>query len=133
MEDSPTDVGLIRETLESCSFPTHLTVVEDGARALWLLNGSLEPDLIILDLSIPRISGLELLTRHESKDIPIVVFSSSQNPEHKAQAMELGAQEYVYKPIELVEFTQAVCGIVEKWGVVRCNRAYLPLLRWSLL
>lgn len=118
VEDSQGDVLLIRESLRSCRVPVHVTVAEDGAKALWLLSGGLlEPDLVILDLNIPRISGLDLLVQYEQKDIPVVVFSSSENPDHRRQALELGASEYVHKPIDLAEFTVAVCEIVEKWGL----------------
>ena len=117
VEDSPTDVLLIRESLISCSVSTHVTLAYDGAKALSFLNGGYRADLIILDLNIPKISGLELMARYKSRETPIVVFSSSQNPNHKKQALELGASDYVYKPIDLAAFTVAVCNIVEKWGL----------------
>ena len=123
VEDSPTDIFLVRESLLSCSVPVHVTTAYDGAKALSFLNGGYRPDVVILDLNIPKISGLELLARYEPREIPIVIFSSSHNPEHRKQALELGANEYVQKPIGLDEFTRAVCGIVEKWGMRDGNGA----------
>jgi chemotaxis family two-component system response regulator Rcp1 len=126
VEDSHADVLLIRESLRSCSVPVDVTVAEDGARALWLLSGGLEPDLVILDLNIPRISGLELLMQYEQKDIPVVVFSSSENPDHRKQALELGARDYVHKPIDLEPFKRAVCDMVEKWSLRNGNGVTAP-------
>jgi len=116
VEDSHHDIFLVRQSLMSCAVPVHVTVAYDGAKALSFLNGGFHPDLIILDLSIPKISGLELLAQYDSKEIPVVVFSSSHNPEHEKKALELGAREYVHKPIDLEAFKVAVCDMVEKWG-----------------
>jgi CheY-like chemotaxis protein len=121
VEDSPADVLLIRESLMSCSVPVHVTVAYDGAKALSFLNGGFRPDLVILDLNIPKISGLELLEQYHEREIPIVVFSSSQNPQHKKAALERGAREYVHKPIDLEAFKVAVCDMVEKWGMRNGN------------
>jgi DNA-binding response OmpR family regulator len=81
-----------------------------------VLNGGFRPDLVILDLNIPKISGLELLAKDEWSEIPVVVFSSSQNPEHIEKALDLGARDFVHKPLDLEAFKVAVCDIVEKWG-----------------
>jgi DNA-binding response OmpR family regulator len=72
------------------------------------------PDLVILDLNIPKISGLSIL-EHEP-DVPVVVFTSSTNPEDRRCAFELGAKEYVQKPTDLGEFVRQVAQIVRNWG-----------------
>ena len=68
------------------------------------------PSLIILDLNMPRISGFTFLQRYEPRDIPIVVFSVSPVSTDKEFTLELGASDYVQKPIDLEAFADAVCG-----------------------
>jgi DNA-binding response OmpR family regulator len=80
-----------------------------------LATADFKPSLIILDLNMPRISGFTFLRRYQPKEIPVVVFSVSSLEEDKQYALELGASEYVQKPIELQAFTDVVCQIVVNW------------------
>ena len=74
-----------------------------------------KPSLIILDLNMPRLGGFTFLQRYQPKDIPVVVFSVSALEVDKQYALELGANEYVEKPVELDAFNEVVCHIVENW------------------
>ena len=62
--------------------------------------------------------GMELLTRDELKNVPVVVFSSSANPADAREALTLGAREFVQKPMDLDAFTEALWGIIWKWTMV---------------
>ena len=117
MEDNAGDAVLIRQILADASVPVNLHIVRDGEQALTLLSDAdFEPSLIILDLNIPRITGLALLERWKSQKTPVVVFSSSLNEAERARVMELGAREFIQKPAEIDAFGAVVCGIVERYA-----------------
>jgi CheY-like chemotaxis protein len=83
-----------------------------------LTNPHVHLDLIILDLNIPKITGIALLERWQIGTVPVVVFSSSTNPTEKERCLALGAREFVSKPMDLDEFGETtVSRIVEKWAM----------------
>jgi len=115
VEDNAGDAVLIRRVLSECPVPVNLHIARDGEQALLMVEASgFKPDLIVLDLNIPRIPGMSLLERWSQTDLPVVVFSSSLN--ERDRALELGAREFIHKPTDLEEFTDAVCQIVQKWA-----------------
>jgi two-component system response regulator len=74
-----------------------------------------KPDLVILDLNIPTVSGLSFLECSQP-DVPVVVFTSSTDPQDRRCSFELGAKEFVQKPTDLGEFVRQVSQIVRHWG-----------------
>jgi CheY-like chemotaxis protein len=74
-----------------------------------------KPDLIVLDLNLPILSGHVVLERNERKDIPVVVFTVSWNDVDLDRAFALGACEYIQKPMDLTGYKEAIEGMVEKW------------------
>jgi len=124
VEDNAGDAVLIRQILADASVPVNLHIVRDGEQALTMLSDAdFQPALIILDLNIPRISGSVLLERWKAQKIPVVVFSSSLNDAERARVMELGAREFVQKPTDVEAFSEAVCGIIERWAGNRNENA----------
>ena|ERR1700730_7727174 len=124
VEDNAGDAVLTRQTLAECHLPVRLHIARDGEQALMLLaDPDFNPDLIILDLNIPRVSGLSVLQRYERKDIPLVIFSSSWNEIEIERALALGAREFIQKPMDIQSFAAAVCGMVEKWARKDCQSA----------
>jgi DNA-binding response OmpR family regulator len=116
VEDSAGDAVLIRQALYESRLPVRLHIARDGEQALFMLTDPpIQPDLIILDLNIPKITGTALLERWSVGSIPVVVLSSTTNPAEKARSLALGAREFVSKPTDLDEFTHTVRMIVEKW------------------
>jgi CheY-like chemotaxis protein len=116
VEDNPADVLLIRVALSQVSSPPELLVAHDGEQALAMLNSAdFQPQLIILDLNMPRVDGHTVLQQYRQKNIPIVIFSSTQNKAEVQRALSLGAREYVQKPIGYEPYADAVRGIVERW------------------
>jgi DNA-binding response OmpR family regulator len=109
VEDNPADSVLVRKALEEHGFSGELTVVDDGETAIRLIQ-SLDdcPDLVIIDLSLPRKSGREVLEtmRHYEKcrHVPVVILSSSDALQDKADAARLGASRYIRKPSRLEDF-----------------------------
>ena len=113
VEDSPADVFLVREALREGELDCELQVVDDGEQAIQFLErvdagGETPPDLLLLDLNVPRIGGEQVLKRlRESQpcaEIAVVVITSSDSPRDRQKATELGAAEYFRKPANLDEF-----------------------------
>ena len=115
VEDNPSDVLLIREALRRCPVPADVVIAYDGHQALAAL-GKFRPDLIVLDLNLPRLSGFDVLKafRNES-NIPIAVFTGSDNPADRTAALELGAREYLIKPNSFEGYMSAICDILQRW------------------
>lgn len=118
VEDNVGDAVLIRQVFADCPNPIDLHLARDGEQALLLLtNPYFQPDLILLDLNIPRITGLSLLERWKTSDTPVVVFSSSLNEAEKQRALSLGAREFVSKPTDIQKFVEVVQEIIQKWAI----------------
>ena len=118
IEDCAGDVLLMKQALAEGGVSIKFNVARDGEQALSILSDpDFKPDLIILDLSVPRVTGLGFLERYRQRDMPIVVFSSSRNSVETQRALELGASECFEKPSDLDEFRKVVCGIFVKWVV----------------
>jgi CheY-like chemotaxis protein len=116
VEDNPADVLLVRVALSQFPLPLKLLVAKDGEQALKMLSSSdLQPQLIILDLNMPRVDGQTVLQQYQQNKIPIVIFSSTQNKAEVQKALALGAREYVQKPIGFEPYADAVRGIVTRW------------------
>ena len=116
IEDCAGDVLLTQQAMAELQVSVKITVARDGEQALIMLSDQdFKPDLIILDLNIPRISGLGFLERYKQRDAPIVVFSSSQNAVEIQRALDLGAHEYVEKPSNLEAFNAVIRGMIRKW------------------
>ena len=125
VDDSPADVDLTREAFQEARVLNHLVTVDNGADALRLLfreepyPHAARPDLILLDLNMPRLSGLELLKVIKSvetlKSIPVVVLTSSQAEKDIAQSYQLHANAYVVKPVDFETFMQVIKAIEGFW------------------
>ena len=114
VEDNPTDAYLIQEALKRSKHSIHLSMVYNGAKALAYLQqegpyiGAPEPDLVLLDLNLPKITGWEVLGNmkqdHRMTRIPVLVVTASENEKDKWRAHALGADEYLVKPMNMFEF-----------------------------
>jgi CheY-like chemotaxis protein len=117
IEDNLGDVVLIHDAVNRLTVPVNIHLALDGHQALLMLsNPHFQPDLIVLDLNIPKISGTALLELWKGYRTPVVVLSSSTNPAERKHCFAAGASEFVTKPVELEEFQQAVGRIIEQWG-----------------
>jgi chemotaxis family two-component system response regulator Rcp1 len=114
-EDNDGDVFLVRRALEKRGLPHELVLAHNGEEALvWLdhhsgeKNGSARPDLILLDLNLPRVDGGQLLSHIRKSDsfcrTPVIVLTSSDSPKDRQMALELGANLYFRKPTDLASF-----------------------------
>lgn len=121
VEDNRGDVRLAREALRESHLASRLNVAADGMQAMAFLRREGEfaaaprPDLILLDLKLPKKSGLEILEEIQAdaalRDIPVVVLSSSAAPEDIQSAYRLQARGYITKPADLDQFISIVRSI----------------------
>jgi DNA-binding response OmpR family regulator len=117
VEDSASDIFIVKETLRELPFPVNVRVAVDGHQALKMFaDDNFRPDLVILDLNLPKVHGFDVLKRCNIPEMRIVVFSSSSNPDDLRRSFELGAREFVHKPHGLDEFRQQVKQIVRNWA-----------------
>ena len=115
IEDNAGDILLIRQVLEALPIPIRLHVARDGDQALFMLaEGLFEPELILLDLNLPKVSGSWFLARSKPQ-VPVVVFSSSSNTADIKKALELGAKAFVQKPTDIEEYAGQVSQIINDW------------------
>jgi two-component system response regulator len=132
VEDNPDDVALTLRALKSHNITNDVLVAQDGVQALDYLFGSggkpaLEdlPAVVLLDLKLPKVSGLEVLERIRSDErthlLPVVILTSSDEEQDLITGYKLGANSYVRKPVDFVEFTQAAKQLGLYWLLM--NRA----------
>jgi DNA-binding response OmpR family regulator len=115
IEDDAGDTVLINEIIGELSIPVNLHLARDGEQALQMLSDHLfEPDLVILDLNLPKVSGHDVLERHPFRTVPVVVFTGSTSEADIQRSLNLGAQQYFRKPLDLDAYKEIVRGIVEK-------------------
>jgi two-component system, chemotaxis family, response regulator Rcp1 len=128
VEDSPTDVLITREALESAKVINNLQVAEDGVEALAILRrqgryaNSARPDMILLDLNLPRKDGREVLQEvkndEQLKMIPVVVLTTSKAEEDVMKAYGQHANCYITKPVDFSEFAAVIKSIERFWFAV---------------
>jgi DNA-binding response OmpR family regulator len=119
LEDNQADVFLFREALQTAPISAKLTAVLDAERGVELLHqDDFQPDLIVVDLNLAFMSGHDFLKECCSivEGPPCIVFSSSLNEKDREMALEMGARDYVVKPVELRDYVSMVHGIIERWG-----------------
>ena len=121
VEDNPDDVELTLRALKNQNISNHIEVVRDGAEALDFIfctgqyeHRSMEntPKVILLDLKLPRVDGLEVLEKIKSdprtKAIPVVVLTSSREERDIVESYKLGSNSYITKPVDFEQFSESV-------------------------
>jgi CheY-like chemotaxis protein len=125
VEDNPGDVRLAQEAFAEAGTPVHISAVPDGIEALAFLRqqgdyaGAPVPDLILLDLNMPRMDGRQTLAEikldPELRVIPVLVLTTSQAESDIAQCYDLHANCYIAKPVDLDQFLDIVQSIERFW------------------
>jgi len=125
VEDSPTDVLLAKEAFQMAKINNNLHVVPDGVEALAFLKqeggyaDNLRPDLILLDLNLPRKDGREVLaeikTNASLRRIPVVVLTTSKATQDILKMYDLNANCYITKPVDFTQFAKVVMSIEHFW------------------
>lgn len=132
VEDNPGDARLAAEAFKEGTVPTRLHVVQDGIEAMSFLRrqGPYEqaprPDLVLLDLNLPRKDGREVLAEIKEdghlRRIPVIVLTTSQAESDVTRSYELHANCYIVKPVDFDRFIDVVKGIEDFW----CSLVKLP-------
>jgi CheY-like chemotaxis protein len=125
IEDNPGDVLLTKEAFKECGEDYNIISVKDGVEAIKYLNNedcykdSVLPDLILLDLNLPRKDGREVLEEIKNddllKNIPVIVLSTSKNESDILKCYELKVNCYISKPVELESFIEIIKSIEKYW------------------
>lgn len=131
VEDNPSDINLTKRAFEKGHITNNLVVAEDGQEALDYIFGkgiyanrdiSQLPTLILLDLKLPKIGGLEVLKRIRAAEIikrlPVVILTSSKEDEDMAASYDLGVNSYIRKPIDFNQFVEAIKYLGLYWLVI---------------
>jgi chemotaxis family two-component system response regulator Rcp1 len=128
VEDNPGDVRLTREALKEGKVINTLHVVEDGIEALAFLRHegqyvkSVHPDIILLDLNLPRMDGRELLAKIKSdpklRRIPVAILTTSKADEDIIKSYDLHANCYIVKPVDMERFIAVVKSIEDFWFTI---------------
>ena len=132
VEDNPDDVALTLRALKSHNITNDVVVAQDGVQALDCLFGTegrpgldALPAVVLLDLKLPKVNGMEVLQRIRSDErtqlLPVVILTSSDEERDVIEGYSLGANSYVRKPVDFVEFTTAAQQLGLYWLLM--NRA----------
>jgi CheY-like chemotaxis protein len=137
VEDNPSDVELALHALKRHHLANHIEVVRDGAEALDFIfctgayaqrNAQDNPRVILLDLKLPKVDGLEVLQRVKSdartRMIPVVILTSSREERDIVESYQLGVNSYIVKPVDFEQFTEAVRQLGLYWLLL--NNPYTP-------
>jgi CheY-like chemotaxis protein len=129
-EDNPNDVELTLTALRSLSLANEIVVVNDGAEVLDFLHcrkafasrAPLPPAVLLLDLKMPRVDGLETLRQIRStpefRTLPVVILTSSREENDLVKGYSLGANSYVVKPVDFDQFISAVSQLGVFWALI---------------
>lgn len=129
-EDNPNDVELTLTALHSLNLANEIVVVNDGAQALDFIfrrndfshRPAVRPAVILLDLKMPRVDGLEALqqirSHPETRLLPIVILTSSREENDLVKGYQLGANAYVVKPVDFDQFISAVSQLGVFWALI---------------
>ncbi len=129
VEDNPSDVELTKRALERSHVANELVVAEDGQEALDRLFGPAEatercelPALILLDLKLPKVHGLDVLRRiradERTRRLPVVILTTSTEDRDVAAGYDLGTNSYVRKPVDFTQFADAIRQLGLYWLVI---------------
>jgi two-component system response regulator len=123
VEDNPNDAELTQRAFRKNEAGVRLAIVRDGVEALeYLFGGKPQPKVVLLDLKLPKIDGIEVLRRiradERTRTIPVVVLTSSQEERDIVECYKLGANSYVVKPVEFERFYRTISDLGAYWLVL---------------
>jgi two-component system response regulator len=131
VEDNETDLELTLRALRKKNIVNHVEIVRDGAAALDFIRGSgafagrdmtLQPRVVLLDLKLPKVDGIDVLRALKSDAataaIPVVVLTSSAEERDRIESYHLGANSYIVKPVEFDDFARAISEVGFYWMVL---------------
>lgn len=127
VDDDPDDVTLAMRALAKQHLANRVHVVRDGEEALTYLREMARPRLVLLDLKLPKINGLEVLAQVREdprlRTLPVVILTSSREEPDVARAYALGANSYIVKPVDFDQFLRAVSEVGLYWLLINQSPA----------
>lgn len=135
VEDDPNDIELTLHAFRRSGLANPIRIARDGAEAVDLLLGALEggtepprpPDLVLLDLKLPKLDGLEVLRRvrgdERTRHLPVVVLSSSKEDRDVVERHDLGVNAYVVKPVDFAKLAECTRALGFSWLLLNRERA----------
>ena len=140
VEDNPSDIGLTQRALAKSHIANEMVVAEDGQDALDYIFAAGNytgrdvketPAVVLLDLKLPRVDGLEVLRRiladERTRRMPVVILTTSKEEQDVAQSYDLGANSYIRKPVDFKQFVESVERLGLYWLVM--NEPPPPIVR----
>lgn len=137
IEDDPADIELTLAAFKRACLTNRVHVVRDGAEALDFLfsagahkDRKIEhlPQVILLDLNLPKVNGIDVLRRIKgdprTRGIPVAVLSGSERNKDVEESKKLGAETYIIKPVDFQRFTRATANLQLRWALVKARSAY---------
>ncbi len=130
VEDSQADAEMAMDALREANLANPVVHLEDGvdcldylyARGAWADRERLDPAVVLLDIKMPRMNGLDVLTQMRADErmrrIPVVILSSSREESDLARSWDLGVNAYVIKPVDVDQFFEAVRTLGQFWAVL---------------
>lgn len=125
VEDNPSDIALTKRALEKSRIANEMVIAEDGQEALeylFALEANDLPALILLDLKLPRLDGLQVLrairANAYTSRLAVVILTTSSEEQDIAQSYDLGANSYIRKPVDFTQFVEAVAHLGLYWLVI---------------
>lgn len=131
VEDNPNDVELTLRALQKQNLASKVFVVKDGAEALEFIFGTGNysvravddhPKVVLLDLKLPKVDGIEVLRRLKAdprtRDVPVVMLTSSEEERDVIETYRLGVNSYIVKPVDFSNFVHAVSELGLYWGLL---------------
>lgn len=130
VEDNPRDLELTLAALAKCQIANEIVIARDGAEALEFLRrggvhaerGPGDPAVVLLDLKLPKVDGLEVLEKvksdPETRQIPIVMLTSSREERDLVRSYQLGVNAFVVKPVDFREFFEAIQDLGVFWAIL---------------
>lgn len=130
VEDSARDLELTLQALQKCQLANEIVIARDGVEALDFLysrnafagRNQADPAVIMLDLKLPRIDGLEVLDKVKSdpalRHLPVVMLTSSREEQDLVRSYQLGVNAFVVKPVSFKDFYQAIQDLGVFWGIL---------------
>ena len=121
VEDNPDEEALTLRALKKNNIQNEVVVARDGVEALKVLSGDggLLPAVVLLDLKLPKVDGLEVLRRiradERTKRLPVVIFTSSKEEQDLIKSYSLGTNSYIRKPVDFTQFAEAVRQVGLYW------------------
>ncbi|MBI2143726.1 response regulator [Candidatus Woesearchaeota archaeon] len=127
VEDNPDDIELTKRAFRKSNVANELLTVRDGAEALGFLHGNGRnsnslPGVVLLDLKLPKVDGLEVLkairSHKETRLLPVIILTSSKEEQDRVNSYSLGANSYIRKPVDFDQFSHAVQQLGLYWLVL---------------